>query len=100
MNQDNTISVCQCTSSGDADRRIPPERTRCAGVDRKLSGESKGKSRADPMGPWHKREASGAQKRELQLEIASAYWKIGEIQSDNAECSLGDTAGAVDSVVE
>lgn len=45
----------------------------------------------------HKIEASGAKKRELQLEIASAYWKIGEIQSDNAEGSLEDTAGAVDS---
>jgi tetratricopeptide (TPR) repeat protein len=44
-------------------------------------------------------EASGPKKRSLQLEMAGAYQKIGEIQSDDLGGSLDDTAGAVESFV-
>lgn len=44
-----------------------------------------------------KLEATGAKKRSLELEMSAAYEKIGEVQSDDAEGNIGDTAGAVDS---
>ena len=48
-----------------------------------------------------KLEATGAQKRELQLEMAAAYSKIGEVQGDftigRNSHALGDTAGAAKS---
>jgi len=45
-----------------------------------------------------KLEADGGVRRDLQLELAAAYLKIGEVQSDNAVSSLGDTSGALTSL--
>ncbi len=44
-----------------------------------------------------KLEASGSRRRDLQLELASAYQKIGQVQSNNSRGSLGDTTGALES---
>jgi len=46
-----------------------------------------------------KLEAAGGNKRDLQMEMAAAYQKIGEVQSDTSRGSLGDTAGALESFV-
>jgi len=46
-----------------------------------------------------KLEASGGgRRRDLQLELAAAYQKIGEVQSDNARGSLSNTSAAFDSL--
>jgi tetratricopeptide (TPR) repeat protein len=47
-----------------------------------------------------KLQASGVRKRELQLEIAAAYRKIGEAQGAWSRSNLGDTRGAARSYGE
>jgi eukaryotic-like serine/threonine-protein kinase len=44
-----------------------------------------------------KLESSGATRRDLKLEMAAAYQKIGEIQSDNSRASMADTTAALES---
>jgi eukaryotic-like serine/threonine-protein kinase len=45
-------------------------------------------------------KTTGDKRPELLVEMAAAYQKIGEVQSDPAKGSLGDTSGAVDSFVQ
>ncbi|MGJ5814322.1 protein kinase domain-containing protein [Paludibaculum fermentans] len=42
-------------------------------------------------------EATGGKNRQLQLEIAAAYLKIGDVQGHQSRANLGDFAGAQDS---
>ncbi len=42
-----------------------------------------------------KLEAGGGIRRDLQLELAAGYQKIGRVQNDNARSSLGDTSAAL-----
>lgn len=45
-----------------------------------------------------KLEASAGERYDLQLEMASAYQKIGQVQNDNSLGSLGDTSAALKSL--
>jgi non-specific serine/threonine protein kinase/serine/threonine-protein kinase len=45
-----------------------------------------------------KLEADSGKRRDLQLELAAAYQKIGEVQNDNALSSLGDSSAALASL--
>lgn len=42
-------------------------------------------------------EATGGKNRALQLEIAAAYLRIGDVQGHQSRANLGDFAGALDS---